>query len=870
MRHAIAVLLCLAAAAPSPAAPSHVPDSLLRLARADAPGAADHICAAALWWRDRGQLDSAAAVLSDAARRFEAQADTASLALVGYHLGGVEWRAGRYREAQESYQRSAVLREAAGDRGGASAARVNLGLVQRDQGDYAAALATLRGARADIAAQGDNLALANAHSLVGGVFLRTGAYDSALACFHKALEIRLRSGDSALVASSYGNLASLYRTTGVRDSAARYFARAIDINAKLGLSDRVAYNHLNLGGMHWEAKSYRAALDNYVASLRIYDRLGDATRQATALENIGLIYRELGDFRRALEYHATVLGIYRRAGNEPREAIALGFIAGDHLSAGDYDLSLDTYRQSLALRERLGNLPQVAATRNSMGLVHRHLGHRDSALACYRRALEIYTQAGDQRNRAATLGNIANLWWRFGAPDSARRYFDRSLAARRSADDPLGEGHTSLQYAEFLLERGDARRSLALAGRAFDIAGRAADWTLRKDAALLLSRHHERRGDARQALEYYKTYHQSLDSLNSDETLRRIAEMEIRFENEKKERVMARQQFDIELQAAKIKEQEKRHYYMLAAIALLSGLVVTVYVAWRQKRRSAMLLAAQKGEIERQRDTISDQNEKITDSIVYASRIQKAMLPPDAQMRRVFPRHFVHYRPRDVVSGDFYWAHSEGGVAVAVAADCTGHGVPGAFMSMLGISVLNDCRGRYRDFDAAAILDELRARIRANLHQVSFREDGSNDGIDLGMVILDPARGQACFAGGNVPLWVVRRGQIEVVQPDRMPVGVHYGDEQPFRNQLVDMAGVDALYMFSDGVVDQFGGAKGRKLMQKGLRALIEGIWDMPADRQGQAVAKSLDQWRGSHRQIDDILLLGIMPGDANPQNTPL
>jgi serine phosphatase RsbU (regulator of sigma subunit) len=296
---------------------------------------------------------------------------------------------------------------------------------------------------------------------------------------------------------------------------------------------------------------------------------------------------------------------------------------------------------------------------------------------------------------------------------------------------------------------------------------------------------------------------------------------------------------------------------MLGALVLLLGLVVTVFIAWRQKIRTNKILSRQKVEIEQQRDQISEQKQKITDSIVYASRIQRAILPPQKLINSLFPSHFVFFKPRDVVSGDFYWVHEEGDYRVLVVADCTGHGVPGAFMSMLGISLLNELTGQYAGFDAAKLLGYLRDKIRTNLHQTSYGETNS-DGIDLGMVIIENSTGKACYSGGNIPLWIHRQGEMRVCNPDRMPVGIYIGDDEPYTNNLIDLNTNDILYMFSDGFMDQFGGPKRRKLMQTGFRAIVESLAGEPLNRQCEMLESRLGEWQADNRQIDDIIVVGI------------
>ena len=840
-------------------AANYTPDSLLRLAlKAERPqNQIKYMCDAAIWWRDKGVFDSAQIVLTQAELRASKQNDSTSLGLIYYHLGGLCWRKGQYEDARGYYHKSIEIRTRINDLQGIAASYVNLALVQRDISSYDASLRTLRHVNELYSQLEDSAGIANVLSLSGGVYLRLNNFDSALANFSKALLIREKLSDTSQIASSHTNLATLHKNAGAYDSSVYYFEKALLIHQKMSSVNNEAYTYLNLGGLYWEKKNYYKAIDNYIESLRLYELLGDKTRKATVLENIGLIYRDLGNSDRALEYHYSVLELYRKIKNRLRESIALNFIAGDYWKIGDYSKALEKYKEVLQIRAELGNRPLIAATYNNLAMVYKNLEQPDSAHIYYRKALLLYSDLGDLKNHATTLNNIANLKWKFNQADSAKYYFEMALFSRQLIQDTQGEGYSMLQYGEFLMEQKSYSKASDMSKGAYNIAKKLNDKFLLRDASNLLSRYSEIMGNYKLAHTYFKEYNHIQNELNSDETIKRIADMEIRFENEKKQQALERKQFEIELRDAQIKQKNQRYYYMLGVLFSLVGIVILIFIAWRQKIRTNKLLSIQKSEIEDQRDQIMVQKQKITDSIIYASRIQKAILPPSSVVNELFPNHFIFFRPRDVVSGDFYWMHREGNYDVIVIADCTGHGVPGAFMSMLGISLLNELTGQYSDFDAAKLLGFLREKIRTNLHQTSFGETNS-DGIDLGMVIIDNESNRVCFSGGNVPLWIYSMGEIHVYAPDRMPVGIYIGEDMPFTNTFINLQNNDIMYMFSDGYIDQFGGPKHRKLMQSGFREIINSCVIRPINEQEDRLATALEEWMGNNRQIDDIIVFGV------------
>jgi serine phosphatase RsbU (regulator of sigma subunit) len=274
------------------------------------------------------------------------------------------------------------------------------------------------------------------------------------------------------------------------------------------------------------------------------------------------------------------------------------------------------------------------------------------------------------------------------------------------------------------------------------------------------------------------------------------------------------------------------------------------------KERTAEVVA-QKEEIEQQKERIAAQNEEITSSIQYASRIQKALLTPKHQVDKIFPENFILYLPRDIVSGDFYYIVQVGNLKIAAVADCTGHGVPGGFMSMLGISFLTQIIGDNPRLKANEILFELRKMVIAALHQTG-EIGGSKDGMDIALYIIDEETQMLQFAGANNPLIIIRNNEVIQIKGDKMPIGFHLRGEIPFTNNEIEIYKGDVIYTFSDGYVDQFGGPDGRKFMIKHFKELLLNIHHKPMSEQHQILDETLKNWHGDTPRIDDVVVMGI------------
>ena len=282
--------------------------------------------------------------------------------------------------------------------------------------------------------------------------------------------------------------------------------------------------------------------------------------------------------------------------------------------------------------------------------------------------------------------------------------------------------------------------------------------------------------------------------------------------------------------------------------------------------------------IQQRNDEIEDKNKQITDSINYASRIQTAMLPAQKLLDRFFPQHFILYKPRDIVSGDFYWVAEVNKSRIIAIADCTGHGVPGAFVSILGISMLNDIIRKKNTPQANQILHQLRIRIKDSLQQTEtiYKTKGRlsayqtvKDGLDIALCIIDTETNQLQFAGANSPLYIIRNQQCPEnittglsselihIKGDRQPIGV-YLKELPFTNHEIQIQKGDILYMFSDGFIDQFGGEKAGKFYSKRFQEILLSIHTEPIKKQKQILEQTFNEWKGKLDQIDDVLVMGI------------
>lgn len=786
------------------------------------------------------------------------------------YIGAIYWRSNNYDSAQYYYQ---LALEACTKNDTEDKARIlnNLALTNQSQGNYAEAEKYYREALRNWQIINNKAELASTENRIGSMFLARNMFDSALIQYNKALTLRIELKDTAAIALTFNNIATLYKNQKQFDSALVNMKKSINmmliINDKNGLAE--SYN--NLGGLYWQNKMYKESLTNYLLALSLRETEGNTDKIAATTSNIGLIYKDLKNYKKALEYYNKSLEQYKKNGNQFRQAEVLNLIGGVYWQSGNYSKAADIYKNVLNMHETFGDRKFIARSHNNLALAYKSLNQRDSALAEYNNALTIYQELDDKVNIAAVINNIGNLHQKFGEYDAAIQNIEHSLMLRKQIGDLIGIAYSELDLGKLYHTKKLNNKILPLLTDAQKIAEKINNIELKTDVLLTLSEVYAENRNFEKSYTYLSKYNILKDSILNNESIKRIAEMQIRYETEQMEQELKIKELQIAQEQERNNRQKTIIYFtiiFLIIVIIFAGIVISKNK--RIRTANAMLdeqnkqILQQNEEIEQQRDyvtlqrdQIAEQKEKITDSIEYASRIQSAMLTPQNICNELLSKHFIMLKPRDIVSGDFYWIKKIDGKVIAAAVDCTGHGVPGAFMSMLGSTLLEQITANGNFNNAADILEKMRTSVKIALHQNEVQQSQA-DGMDCSLCIIDFEQQQLQFAGANNPLIIIRDGEIIEIEADKMPIGIHIFEEEPFKNNDLTLKKGDKLYMFSDGFADQFNGKTGRKLMMKNFKKILLETSNISINEQKNALNQKFTEWKGDYRQIDDVLVIGI------------
>jgi serine phosphatase RsbU (regulator of sigma subunit) len=301
---------------------------------------------------------------------------------------------------------------------------------------------------------------------------------------------------------------------------------------------------------------------------------------------------------------------------------------------------------------------------------------------------------------------------------------------------------------------------------------------------------------------------------------------------------------------------------MIILISILIILSLVMYILMKIQYKRLFILNLQEKKFEVQRDIVINQHKKIeyqkeeiTSSIIAAKKIQQALLPSESMLKEILKDFFIFYKPRDIVSGDFYWVSKRNKKIIIVAADCTGHGVPGALMSMLGISFLNEIINKEDNIYTAVILNKLRDRI---IEALTHNGIEAKEGMDISIAIINEENLEMYFSGAFNSCYVIRNCDIIEIKADSMPIGFMTETDKPFTSQKFQLKEGDHIYFTSDGFQDQFGGPRGKKLKSKIFKEFLLRLQNRPMKEQGMVLEEYFDQWKGLQDQVDDVMVIGI------------
>ncbi|MES2513170.1 MAG: tetratricopeptide repeat protein [Bacteroidota bacterium] len=588
---------------------------------------------------------------------------------------------------------------------------------------------------------------------------------------------------------------------------------------------------------------------------------------ADAYNNIGFMYNNQGDIPNALSFFGKSLKMQEALGDQSGVAELLSNIGVIYYYQDDLPKALDYYLKSLKIREKLGNKNAIANSLNNIGNLFYTQKNMQRALYYSTRSLELQEDIGDKEGMAYSLNNLGGIYYNKGDIDKALEYYNRSKLIREEIGDQLGVAASMHNIATIYLkraldERADKQKQLSLCLLYTDsslvLSKKLGFPASIRNAERLLSKIDSAKGDFASAWEHYKQFIFYKDSINNEANHQASIKSQLKYVFDKKEAIIKEQQ---DKERAIVKE--KNRFQQIVIWSVVGGLVLVsifsffIFRSLLQNRKANRIISHQKQLVEDKNQIIEEKQKEIIDSINYAKRIQFSLLAPDDFIKAHIPDYFVYFNPKDIVSGDFYWATKKGSRFYLAVCDSTGHGVPGAFMSILNIGYLSEAINEKNIEAPNDIFNYVRQRLIDNINK-----DGQRDGFDGILICMDLSDISndtvvLTYSAANSKPLLIANQTVTELPTDRMPVGIGEKKED-FKSYGINAKKGDTLYLYTDGYADQFGGEKGKKFKYKTLNELILDNHTKLMVEQKHVLKNAFDGWRGHLEQVDDVCVIGL------------
>ncbi|MDD3567068.1 MAG: SpoIIE family protein phosphatase [Bacteroidales bacterium] len=602
-------------------------------------------------------------------------------------------------------------------------------------------------------------------------------------------------------------------------------------------------------------------------------KFNDFENLAKAYSFVGVAYRVMGKYSQSIDYYFLGLDIATEHGITEQEGYAYLNLANLYIYQEYCNNALDNLKKAEEIALKIDSKSMLSYVYLYVGRTLVLKNEPSRALEFFQKALNIRIETNSIPEQAVCYKYIGDVYLSMNDQQAALMSYDKSLSViDRDADRSL--------YADLLekkstisFQQKDLNRAKALAKQSLNIAHEIGASFTARNATQTLANIALSRGEYQMASEYLNRIIDFNSHLFSQQLSEKIFLLEYQLEKQQKEAKIEMLNKDNIIKELKLEKAKSYNFTYLFIIILLLALFITSLFLLKVRRKRNDLLEAQNQEIASQRQKIEQKNNhlqnaytviegyisKITDSIQYAKKIQEAVLPNFDSLKSYFTDCYCYYLPKDFVSGDFYWITTKGDTLYVAVADCTGHGVPGAFMSIIGMDLLSQAVNQQNINEPAKILDYLNIEIRKKLRKEAQDELILKDSMDIAIISYQKSDNKIQYSGALVPLTIVRNGKLLEHKPQFTSIGVSPElFKRSFKQQTIDIQPGDWIYLYSDGYMDQFGGENKRKYMRSQFFSTLLDISQYGGERQKDELKKKFMDWKGNNEQIDDVLVLGI------------
>lgn len=625
-----------------------------------------------------------------------------------------------------------------------------------------------------------------------------------------------------------------------------------------------------------EAMGFLDKADEYIK------KSGNKLVLSSIYTNRGICYERMGNYDKCVEMHLKSLAIRQELKNDKQISASYQNLGAVYFYMGKYDKCEDNTKKAIEITEKRDDKKLLGELYDNLGACYYAMYKDTLAEEFMLKSLALAIETKNKIGMENSYNNLASVYVETGKPLLAKSYLYKAMQTLSDNPERIASILQTMAKVNEKINRPDS--ALYYYNEAL-VKARAAENSYRcKNILFDLSNFYFARKDFENAYKTQAEFHKLDDSLTNVTNLRNVAELETVYKTEKQGKEIELLNAENKIQKESSENKKKLLWVSLAALLLALFAALAFYRNFVNKKKDNVLLLEKNNQIQKQKDLIAEKNKEIVDSITYAKRLQEAILPPVESIQKQLPQSFVLYKPKDIVAGDFYWMHTISNHQMLIAvADCTGHGVPGAMVSVVCANALNAAVKEFKLTEPGKILDkvnelveeafgksssEVRDGMDISLLKIELIDSHPDNKLPKGKLIIPKGQSLADvveaskkynvdWAGANNPLWYIKDGEWLEIKADKQPVG-KFINRKPFTNNSIQLKVSDSLFLISDGFADQFGGEQGKKIKNKVLKELLYKNASLDPQQQKQTLEKEFNSWKGEYEQVDDVCIIGI------------
>ena len=659
----------------------------------------------------------------------------------------------------------------------------------------------------------------------GRMNLYTQKYDSAIFYFKQAYPFFEKANFTKGMISCNNNIGAVYGEIGKNKESLEYHFKNVKLGESFGDKESIANSYVNIGNVYNQMQNYYLSVQHILKAIPLYEELKLEKPLGTCYYNLAVSNYHLKNYVKATEYGLRSNEYFQRSNTLSQLPNNYSLLSNIALDQKNLDGALISAKTGAGLAIKNSNTYALFFLYENMAQAYRNKKQLDSALRYVNKTVDIALQFNYD-------------------PFKLKSYRSKGL---------------------ILHDRKDYKNAILFLDTALRLAKTTNDLGIQSDCKLYLAFCYKALSRPDQAFDYLLSSSGLKDTLFQNSNARSILELQTLFETEKKELQIKNQ--SLLLDSAKHKNEAKNRLLYFSAFASLC-IAVFAFIAfknYKETKKANVLIKEQKQEVElknteitRQKQIVDQKQKEILDSIQYAKHIQLAILPPLELVNKHFPNNFIIYQPKDIVAGDFYWAEhiidNKQNLFFIAAADSTGHGVPGAIVSVVCSNALNRSVKEYHFTQAAQILDKTRELV---LETFSKSGEDVKDGMDISLMVIDLKNKTISWSGANNPLWFIQNGAFREIKADKQPIGKSE-KFKPFTNHVIPYVEGSLFYLFTDGYPDQFGGPEGKKFKYNRFADLLISNQHLDLTTQAKNISSTFSNWKNKQDQTDDVCVIGI------------